>query len=116
MEEAQRKMFSNRAALPAMADVVGWLQTGPGALLRTLDLLERRELPLRVKVADSGAADGSAKGVFWALVGWLAVIVTLLVHWDIISRAPFSAPALLVFGLAGGLTAWLLTFVWKLTR
>lgn len=116
MEEAQRKMFSSRAGLPVLADVVGWLQTGPGGLLRALDLLERRELPLRVKLADSDGGGTAMRGVFWAVVGWLAVVATLLVHWDAVSRSPWSAGGILVWTLTTAVTAWLLAILWRLTR
>ena len=116
MREAQRKMFSNRAALPVLADAVGWLQSGPGGLLRALDLLERRELPLRVKLADSGAGSRPGSAVFWVLVAWLAVVVTLLSHWETMAKTPFTAAGLVGWCAAAGLTGWLLTIVWKLTR
>ncbi|MEJ2078682.1 MAG: AarF/UbiB family protein [Acidobacteriota bacterium] len=116
MEEAERKMFSPRAGLPVLADAIGWLQTGPGGVLRALDLLERGELPLRVKLAGSESGGTATRGIFWVVVGWLAVIVTLLAHWDTISRAPWSAPGMLVWGLAGLLTGWLLAILWRLTR
>jgi ubiquinone biosynthesis protein len=116
MEEAERKMFSPRAGLPLLADAIGWLQTGPGGVLRALDLLERGELPLRVKLAGSESGGTATRGIFWVVVGWLAVIVTLLAHWDTISRAPWSAPGMLVWGLAALLTGWLLAILWRLTR
>ncbi len=116
MEEAERKMFSPRAGLPVLADAIGWLQTGPGGVLRALDLLERGELPLRVKLAGSESSGTATRGIFWVVVGWLAVIVTLLAHWDTISRAPWSAPGMLVWGLAALLTGWLLAILWRLTR
>jgi ubiquinone biosynthesis protein len=116
MEEAERKMFSPRAGLPVLADAIGWLQTGPGGVLRALDLLERGELPLRVKLAGSESGGTATRGIFWVVVGWLAVIVTLLAHWDTISRAPWSAPGMLVWGLAALLTGWLLAILWRLTR
>ena len=75
MEEAQRKMLSNRASLPAMADLAGWLQMGPGSMLRSLDMLERSELPLRVRLVDSGPADQTGHRAFWAVVAWLVTVV-----------------------------------------
>ena len=85
-------------------------------MLRALDLLERGELPLRVKLAGSESGGTATRGIFWVVVGWLAVIVTLLAHWDTISRAPWSAPGMLVWGLAALLTGWLLAILWRLTR
>ncbi len=115
MEEARRKTFSNRAGLPLLADLAGWLQTGPGGLLRALDLLERRELPLRVKIADF-QGKRRTPSVFWGLIGWLAVIVTLLAHWDTASGNPVSAAGMLIWTLTAAWTSWMLFLVWRLTR
>jgi ubiquinone biosynthesis protein len=116
MEEAQRKMLSNRASLPAMADLAGWLQMGPGSMLRSLDMLERSELPLRVRLVDSGPADQTGHKAFWAVVAWLAILGGTVFNWETLATAPTSVPALACFGLLGAFTAWALSILWKLTH
>ncbi len=116
MAEAQRKVMSNRAALPLLADLAGWLQTGPGGLLRSLDLLERRELPIRVNVADSGTRERPRHQTFWVTLGWLAVLFGLLLNWDPVRANPTAVPSLVAIGFLALFTAWLLLILWRSTR
>jgi len=47
VEEASRKILSRAGALSILTDVAIWMKTGPTAMLRSLDLFERREIRLR---------------------------------------------------------------------
>jgi ubiquinone biosynthesis protein len=114
--EAQRKFMSTRAALPLLADIAGWLQSGPGGLLKSLDLLERRQLPIRVNLADSTPRGGSKHQTFWVTLGWLAVLAGLMLNWDPVRSDPTALPSLLVFSFLALFTVWILMILWRLTR
>jgi ubiquinone biosynthesis protein len=45
--EASRKIFSRAATLSMLTDLAIWMKTGPTAMLRALDLVERRQLRMR---------------------------------------------------------------------
>jgi predicted unusual protein kinase regulating ubiquinone biosynthesis (AarF/ABC1/UbiB family) len=46
-DEASRKIFSRAATLSMLTDLAIWMKTGPTAMLRALDLVERRQLRMR---------------------------------------------------------------------
>jgi ubiquinone biosynthesis protein len=116
MAEAQRKMFSNRSSLPAMADLAGWLQMGPGSMLRSLDMLERSELPLRVRLVDPGPVDQTGNKAFWAVIAWLAILGGTAFNWETLMAAPTSVPSVVSLGLLGAFTTWVVLILWKLTH
>lgn len=116
MEEAQRKAMSNRSALPMLADMAGWMQTGPGSLLRALDQMERRELPVRVNVTGAAAGEGAGRQAFWVGMAWLVSVVAAALNLDRITAQPTAVASLTAVGFFGVWTAWLGVVLWKLTR
>ncbi len=116
MEEAQRRALSNRAVLPLMADLAGWMHTGPGSLLRALDLLERRELPVRVNVTGTAAGEAVGRQAFWVGMAWLVSLLVVLLRLEAIVAHPTDVASLTPLGMFGLWTAWLTAVLWKLTR
>lgn len=116
MEEAQRKAMSNRAMLPVLADMAGWMQTGPGSLLRALDMMERRELPVRVNVTGGAGGESAGRQAFWVGMAWLVSVVAAGLNLDQIAARPFALASLTAMGFFGVWTSWLAVVLWKLTR
>jgi predicted unusual protein kinase regulating ubiquinone biosynthesis (AarF/ABC1/UbiB family) len=108
-EEAQSKMFSRGAALTFMADLSGWLLSGPGQLLDSLERLERRQFTIRTRpVSPNVPAEAHrAKAVVLTVV-WLTVATALLLSYKDGGfgwKAPIF-PVLIAFW--GGWTVWIL--------
>jgi len=116
MEAAQERLTSNRQFLPLLADLAGWFQTGPGGMLRAFDLMDRRELPIRVNLADPVPSDRIGHRAFWAAVGWLFSGGTLALHWEAVRTAPSDPSSIVAVAFFSVFTAWLLQILWKLTR
>ncbi len=114
IEEASRKVFSRAAALSMLTDVVIWMKTGPTAMLRALDLFERRELRMRAAPApDPHRDDGLRARAFAVVAVWASSILFLVLGGALPSwkTSPFFAAVASFF-----LTAWTLWMLLLLRR
>ncbi len=112
--EASRKVFSRAGALSMLTDLTIWMKAGPSAMLRALDLFERRELRLRSAGApDPHKDDGLRMKIFAVAAVWASSILFLTLaggppSWK---TSPFFAAVTAVF-----LTAWTLWMLLLLRR
>lgn len=116
-EEARGKVLSTDAALTLLADFSGWLQTGPGTMLRALERLERRQVRLQTRLTrrDPGQGALRTRTVMVALV-WLAVVVTTGLSWPSVASAAFSFPGYVLIGFLAIWTSWLIYLLARLKR
>ena len=99
-----------------LTDVTIWLKTGPSAMLRALDLFERRELPMRNNViaALPRQSDGLRARAVAIVTVWVVSILFLalgggLPDWR---SAPFFAGVIAVFMTSW--TVWMLLLLRRL--
>jgi hypothetical protein len=116
-EEAQAKIFSRGAVLSFLADVSGWLMAGPSRMLHAMDLMERRQLRLRVH--SDPASDQSEglrmKTVMLAAV-WVSASVVLLTSWQGMAGSGPAPAGFLLIGFWGGWSIWLAKLLRRLTQ
>lgn len=74
--EAQDKILSHGTALTLLADLSGWLQAGPGRMLRALELAERRQVRVQTRPdqARQRPGDDRTRPLFAAVV-WLVLLL-----------------------------------------
>jgi hypothetical protein len=97
-----------------LTDLTIWMKTGPPAMLRALDLFERRELRLRsAATVDSRRDEGLRARVFAVVAIWALSILFLVLGGGLPSwkTAPFFAAVTAVF-----LTVWTLWMLLLLRR
>lgn len=116
LEEASRKTLSMDIGLPVMADMAAWLQSGPGSMLRSLDMLQRQELPIRVNLTERTGGNRTGNQAFWIGLGWLVSFLFVTFNWNGLVADPLSAASLVGGGALAGWSAGLVTVLWKLTR
>lgn len=118
IEEASRKIFSRAGALSIFTDMAIWMKTGPTAMLRSLDLFERRELRLRNSRApgpENGRDAGGlrrralAAGAVWACSILFLVLAGGVPSWK---TAPFFAAVTTIF--VASWTLWMLLLLRRL--
>ncbi len=72
VEESRRQVFSPAGSLSLLTDMLIWMRTGPGGLVRTLDQIDRRKIALRGRVHTKPGktqvfqARAMASGLVWA--------------------------------------------------
>ena len=94
--ELRQKTLSTGTALTMLADMTGWLQTGPDTLLRALDQLEKRELPIRVEPLDNSVRRRPAYGrAAWILLIWAATLAWGVWRWSDLVRDIGAPPSLI---------------------
>lgn len=115
-DEASRKVFSRAGALAMLTDVTIWMKAGPSAMLRALDLLERRELRLRAAGPPPAYRDDGLRAKAMAVASvWACSILFLTLgggppSWK---TAPgFAAITAIFLGLW---TVWMLLLLRRLT-
>jgi ubiquinone biosynthesis protein len=115
VNEASRKIFSRAAALSMLTDLAIWMKTGPTAMLRALDLVERRQLRVRSTAVNTDIDKDRAVrtrlravGTVWALSILFLVLGGGLPSWK---TSPFFAAATSVF-----LATWTLWVILLLRR
>ncbi len=114
--EARQKIFSSGGALAMLADLTMWMDAGPGAFLRALNLFERRQLRVRADLRIRADKDGPLRTRALTVAGIWAMSVLFLglggmPEWR---RAPELAAV--AAGFLGLWTLWMLRLVHKLTR
>lgn len=116
-QEAQGRIFSRGAALAFLADLSGWLLAGPGRMLHTMELMERRQIRLRTRsVTSSDRFDAlRTRAVVLAAI-WLSVAIVLLTGWRGMTPGGGMLGASLLIGFWGGWTIWLLKLLRRLAR
>jgi ubiquinone biosynthesis protein len=114
IDEASHKVFSRAAALSMLTDLAIWMKTGPSAMLRALDLYERRKLRLRsAATPDPHRDDGLrtktlAVAAVWAFSILFVTLAGGLPSWQ---TSPIFAAITAVY-----LTAWTLWMLLLLRR
>jgi ubiquinone biosynthesis protein len=114
--EAQGKMLSRGAALTLLADLSGWLLEGPGRLLHTLELVERRQVRLQTR-SEKGRSrlEGLRLRTLFASAVWLFLgLVGLASSRNLFLGGAFPGYLLLTFW--GLWTVWLVDLLRKLAR
>jgi predicted unusual protein kinase regulating ubiquinone biosynthesis (AarF/ABC1/UbiB family) len=109
--EARRKVLSRAGGLSMLTDLAIWMKKGPAAILRALDLVERRQLRLRsrgVRAPGRSAPDGALRSKVSAARAIWAVSITFLtvgggLPWE---TTPLLAAFAAVF--VASLTLWML--------
>jgi ubiquinone biosynthesis protein len=116
VDEASRKVFSQAGAMSMLTDLTIWMKTGPTAMLRAMDLVERRQLRLRSAPADEDAGShGVATKAFAVAAVWAISIAFLALGGGVPSwkTSPFSAAiAAIVFA---AWTLWMISLLRRLT-
>ncbi len=114
-EEARKRVFSAAGGLSMLTDLAIWLKTGPSAMMRALDLVERRQLRLRSSVEFEQDKDehlrarAMAAGVVWAFSILFIALSGGLPSWR---TAPFFATITALFVTSW--TVWMLLLLRRL--
>ncbi|MBI3941092.1 MAG: AarF/ABC1/UbiB kinase family protein [Acidobacteria bacterium] len=115
--ETKGKVFSRKATLTLLADISGWLQSGPGALLRALDLLERRQLRLRTHLIERHDRRSRLRTrAILAAIIWCALFASAALNWRTFFQQNLSTPGYLAAGFLLGWTFWILRLLRRLAR
>ena len=110
-DEASRKIFSRAATLSMLTDLAIWMKTGPTAMLRALDLVERRQLKLR-GTATAGQDQDKDQGLRTRLLAVAAVWAVSILFLSLGGTLP-SWKAAVFLSLW---TLWMLSLLRKLAR
>jgi ubiquinone biosynthesis protein len=115
--QTQGRIFSRDATLTLLADVSGWLQTGPASMLRALDLLERRQLRLRTHLLPRHDSRSSTRTrAILAAIIWGAVFTFSALNWQRLFQRNLSTPAYITVGFLLGWTLLIIYFLRRLAR
>jgi ubiquinone biosynthesis protein len=110
LAEARRKVLSRAGGLSMLTDLAIWIKKGPTAILKALDLVERRQLRLRSREASAPVRSGPDAAlhskVFAARAAWAVSITFLALGGGLLETTPLLA----VFGgvFVASLTIWML--------
>lgn len=113
-EEARKRVFSRAGGLSMLTDLAVWIKTGPSAMMRALDLMERRKIHLRSSVQfekdkDSGLRNRAmAAATIWAVSVLFIALSGGLPSWK---SSPFFAAVAVVF-----ITVWTFWMLMLLRR
>jgi ubiquinone biosynthesis protein len=116
IDEASKKVFSRAGALSIMTDMTIWMKSGPSAMLRALDLFERREMRLRSSEPPPQNRDDGLRAKAMAVASvWASSILFLTLaggppSWK---TAPGFAAITAIF--LGAWTVWMLLLLRRLT-
>jgi len=115
--EARRKILSRSGGLSILTDLAIWMRMGPAAMLRSLDMVERRQLRLRSR-GSQGPGQSSTRSALRlkasaARAVWTVSIAFLALGGGLPSwkAAPLFATFAAVF-----VTSWTLWMLWLLRR
>ena len=114
IEESRRKILSSGGALSILTDLAVWIQSGPGAMIRALDLFERRQVVFRATVTAPSTRQDAAVTRMLATAAGLAVSVVFLSAtggWSSLSGSPFFS-----YIVGGFVTSWSLWLLVSLRR
>jgi predicted unusual protein kinase regulating ubiquinone biosynthesis (AarF/ABC1/UbiB family) len=115
--EARRKILSRAGGLSILTDLAIWMKMGPAAMLRSLDMVERRQLRLRSRgspepgkavTRDALRLKASAARAVWAILIAFLAVGGGLPSWK-------TAPLLAIFATVF-VTSWTLWMLWLLRR
>lgn len=115
-DEARRRVFSPAGTLSMLTDLAIWLKTGPTAMLRALDLFERRELPVRSNFRVEPDKDqGPRRRAMAASAIWMFSLLFLTLGGGMPSwkTSPFLATVTAIF--VASWTLWMLLLLRRLT-
>jgi ubiquinone biosynthesis protein len=114
VEEAKRKTLSSGGALTMLTDLAVWLQGGPSAMIRALDLFERRQVVFRASISTPRKRQDAGRLRTQATAAGLVVSVVFLTAsggWKSLAAAPFFAYTAGLF-----VTSWSLWLLFSLRR
>jgi ubiquinone biosynthesis protein len=113
--EARQQVFSRGAAMSLLTDMALWMETGPGALLHALSLLERRQF--RIRAALRATPDQQA-ALRTRTVGVAIVWGVMMVMLGFTTDQALASGQYLFAGLSGGIvaiwTVWLVDLLRRL--
>ncbi|MBI2821139.1 MAG: AarF/ABC1/UbiB kinase family protein [Acidobacteria bacterium] len=105
--ETRDRVLSRESALTFLADLSGWLQSGPGAMLRALDVMERGQFRIRTHL--SGGHDrhgGLRRRAMLSAAVWFALVASAASNWRRLFEENLSLPGYLTIGLLLVCTVW----------
>ncbi len=115
--EARRKILSRAGGLSILTDLAIWMKMGPAAMLRSLDMVERRKLRLRSRGSSEPGKLATGAGprvrASAARAVWTISIAFLALGGGLPSAK--TAPALATFAVVF-VTSWTLWMLWLLRR
>jgi ubiquinone biosynthesis protein len=117
VDSARRKVFSNAAGLSVLTDMAIWMRTGPGPMLRALDLFERREIRLRPYTGTRPrTTEADRSRAFAATAVWVVSILFVALGGGLPSwkTAPVFAGVTVLFLTSW--TIWMLLLLRRLTQ
>jgi hypothetical protein len=112
--EARGKLLSRAGGLSMLTDVVIWLKMGPAAMLRSLAMVERRQVRLRSRHEEPGQAEARLRSKVSAVRSvWTVLVVFLALSGGLPSwqAAPMVAAVAAVF-----VTSWTLWMLFLMRR
>ncbi len=117
LEESKRKILSAGGMLSLLTDVTVWMQTGPTAMVRALDLFERRQIVFRAAVTAPSARRDATQ--LRTLATAAALLITLAFFaltggWQDLAEHSFFAYIAIAFMTSWSL--WLLISIWRQFR
>lgn len=108
-DEASRKIFSRAATLSMLTDLAIWMKTGPTAMLRALDLVERRQLRMRTMAPDDSDKDEGLRNRVLAVAAVWAFSILFLTMGG-------GLPSWYAVIFLSAWTVWMLLLLRKLAR
>src|ERR1019366_7676409 len=116
--EARRKILSRAGGLSILTDLAIWMKMGPAAMLRSLDMVERRQLRLRSRGGsgrgDSPGADSPRLRASTVRAIWTVSIVFLALGGGFPSFKTAPALATLATIFVTSWTLWMLLLLRRL--
>ena len=115
--DARSKILSRGAAIGFLADLSGWLSTGPGQMLRAMELIERKQARSQPR-PDRGSGNREALRIRALAVGavWLSLALAALAGRQAMAVGTIRFWGYLFLGLWGGWTIWLANLLRRLVR
>jgi ubiquinone biosynthesis protein len=115
VDDARRKAFSRPAALSMLTDLTIWMKAGPPAMLRALDLFERREIRLRAAgTSNAQRSDGLWPKILAAVGVWgFSILFVAMEGGPPWKTAPFFAGVTAAF--LATWTVWVLLLLRRLS-
>lgn len=93
LQDIRKRHLSPKTGLPLLGEWLGWMQTGPGALLRALERLSQGEYSGRSPTPDDRReASPQRRRPFWPGAVLAVGIAVVLVNWERFLENPLAWP------------------------
>ncbi len=115
--QARSKILSRAGGLSMLTDLVIWMKMGPAAMLRSLDMVERRQLRLRSSGGGSDSAPqpaGLSRRAITVRAVWTVAIVFLALGGGLPSWQTTPGLAVLAIVFVASWTLWMLVLLRRL--